>query len=311
VRNGGSRGPALDGPVLDAVAGLAALGWRGLGLGTLPWLFWTLSALGSNISETFLTEHHHTLVTDGPYQNGGNAVMVPTETSSRDGQGHRSAPSQRGSRPARDTFGIAMKVVSGLACGVFAAVLASSGPSAAQTCAAAGPMYSGSGQLIRPADYREWVYVTTGLGMTYGPAKAAAGRAPRFDNVFVTPDAYREFLRSGKWPDKTMFILEIRSADENVSINNGGRTQGELLAIEAAVKDQQRFSNGGWGYFSFDGPQGLADTAAPLPATATCYSCHKANTAVENTFVQFYPTLFEVAKRLGTVKPTYDPARKP
>jgi len=27
--------------------------------------------------------------------------------------------------------------------------------------------------------------------------------------------------------------------------------------------------------------------------------------------VQFYPTLFDVAKRLGTVKPTYDPTRKP
>ena len=32
--------------------------------------------------------------------------------------------------------------------------------------------------------------------------------------------------------------------------------------------------------------------------------------AVENTFVQFYPTLFEVAKRFGTVKATYDPNHK-
>jgi len=30
----------------------------------------------------------------------------------------------------------------------------------------------------------------------------------------------------------------------------------------------------------------------------------------ENTFVQFYPTLMEVARRLGTVKATYDPAHK-
>jgi hypothetical protein len=147
--------------------------------------------------------------------------------------------------------------------------------------------------------------------MTYGPAQAAAGRPPLFDNVFVTRAAYREFLRSGMWPDKTMFILEIRRADANVSINNGGHTQGDVVAIEAAVKDQQRFADGGWGYFSFDSPQGLADSAAPLPPTASCYSCHKANTAVDNTFVQFYPTLFDVAKRLGTIKPTYDQTRKP
>jgi hypothetical protein len=81
--------------------------------------------------------------------------------------------------------------------------------------------------------------------------------------------------------------------------------------MEASVKDRQRFPEDGWGYFSFDGPQGLMDSAAPLPATAACYSCHKTNTAVDNTFVQFYPTLFEVAKRLGTINPNYDPAKKP
>ena len=184
-------------------------------------------------------------------------------------------------------------------------------PSAAQTNTADGPAYAASGELIRPANYREWVYLTSGLGMTYGPAQQAADRPPLFDNVFVTQNAYRAFMRSGTWPDKTMFILEIRRADANVSINNGGRTQGDVVAIESAVKDLSRFPNGGWGYFSFDGPKGLADSAAPLPASASCYSCHKNNTAVDNTFVQFYPTLFEVAKRLGTVKTTYDPAKKP
>jgi hypothetical protein len=129
--------------------------------------------------------------------------------------------------------------------------------------------------------------------------------------VFVNRRAYTEFLRVGQWPEKTMFILEIRRADANVSINNGGRTQGDIVAIEASVKDRERFPGNGWGYFTFDGPEGLADSAASLPATARCYSCHETNTAVDNTFVQFYPTLFEVAKRLGTVKPTYDPARKP
>ena len=38
----------------------------------------------------------------------------------------------------------------------------------------------------------------------------------------------------------------------------------------------------------------------PVPATADCYTCHGTNTAVEHTFVQFYPTLLEVAKQKGT-----------
>ena len=108
-----------------------------------------------------------------------------------------------------------------------------------------------------------------------------------------------------------MLILEIRRADENVSINNGGHTQGGIVAIESAVKDRSRFPETGWGYFNFGTPQGLAESAAPLPTTERCYACHKANTAVDNTFVQFYPTLFDVAKRMGTVKPTYDPTKKP
>jgi hypothetical protein len=148
--------------------------------------------------------------------------------------------------------------------------------------------------------------------MTYGPAQPAAGRPPLFDNVFVTRDAYAEFLRSGTWPDKTMFILEIRRAETNVSINNGGHTQGDIAMIEAAVKDTTRFaSTGGWGYFDFGGRDRLVQSAAPLPTTAACYNCHAANTAVDNTFVQFYPELFAVAKAKGTVKPTYDPNRKP
>ena len=176
----------------------------------------------------------------------------------------------------------------------------------------AAPSFTNSGQLVRPLDYRSWVFVTSGLGMTYGPAQPAAGRPPLFDNVFVTRDAYMTFLGSGTWPDKTMFILEGRRAETNVSINNGGHTQGEVAFIEAAVKDVGRFKNtGGWGYFSFDSRDGLVDSAAPLPATARCYACHAANTAVDNTFVQFYPDLFAVAKAKGTIKATYDPNKKP
>ena len=98
-------------------------------------------------------------------------------------------------------------------------------------------------------------------------------------------------------------------------IDNVGKSQGALAAIEAAVKDVARFGgnagSNGWGYFSFDGENGLASgSAKALPTSATCYACHSANTAVDNTFVQFYPTLLEVAKRLGTVKPTFDPAHK-
>ena len=201
-----------------------------------------------------------------------------------------------------------MKTISSLVLLFWAVAVASHVPTQAQTARADQPTYSNDGKLVRPADYREWVYLASGLGMTYGPA--GTGRNPMFDNVFVTRESYRQFTQTGTWPEKTMFVLEIRSAETNVSINNGGQTQGGLVAIEVEVKDRSRFPETGWGFFNFgEGPNFQAAVAA-LPTSATCYSCHRQNTAVENTFVQFYPTLMEVARRMGTVKPAYDPAHK-
>jgi len=48
----------------------ATFRWVGVvvGLATLPLLYWVLSSLGRNISETFLTKDEHQLVTHGPYR---------------------------------------------------------------------------------------------------------------------------------------------------------------------------------------------------------------------------------------------------
>lgn len=182
-----------------------------------------------------------------------------------------------------------------------------------------GASFTAAGAVARPQDYREWVYLTSGLGMSYAPealaaaaAAAAAGqpRPPVFDNVFVNRQSYRAFLQSGRWPEGTMFILELRRGERHVSIDTGGQTQGTMVGMEAAVKDSTRYaSTGGWAYLGFSGSNGLSDSAMPNPPTASCYACHRDNTAVENTFVQFYPTLFEVAQKMGTVKTTYDPKR--
>src|SRR5258706_9123723 len=67
-----------------------------------------------------------------------------------------------------------------------------------------GPQYTSDGLLVKPENYREWVYLTSGLGMNYGAPAENPNAAPFFDNVFVNPSAYRAFLRTGTWPDKTV-----------------------------------------------------------------------------------------------------------
>jgi hypothetical protein len=54
------------------------------------------------------------------------------------------------------------------------------------------PQYSSDGQMRLPANYREWIFLSSGLAMTYGPAgQTNAQGNPRFDNVFVSPAAYK------------------------------------------------------------------------------------------------------------------------
>ena len=160
------------------------------------------------------------------------------------------------------------------------------------------PQYSGD-KLLRPANYREWVWLSSGFGMAYGPAaQANSSQDPPFDNVFVRPASYRAFLATGKWPDQTVFVLELRASVSKGSINQRGHFQGDVQAVEVEVKDEKRFP-GGWAFFGFD--KGV-ESARMIPATASCYTCHAQNGAVENTFVQFYPTLIEIAKQKGTFK---------
>ena len=159
------------------------------------------------------------------------------------------------------------------------------------------PVLTADHQLKVPADYRRWVFLGSGLGMVYGPLAAESNRDPLFDNVFVNPSSYDAFLKTGHWPDHTIFVLEVRQAASKESINKGGHFQAAVKGLEAEVIDSSL--PGGWAFFGLDSK---SPTVAAIPASASCYSCHRENGAVDRTFVQFYPELLEVAKAKGTLK---------
>jgi hypothetical protein len=85
------------------------------------------------------------------------------------------------------------------------------------------------------------------------------------------------------------------------SINKAGHYQtSEVMSGSVHVKDKSRF-DGGWAFFGF----GEGKTAKQIPTSAECYSCHQQHAAVDTTFVQFYPTLIEIAKKKGTLSAGY------
>jgi hypothetical protein len=158
--------------------------------------------------------------------------------------------------------------------------------------------------LAFPAQYRDWVYLSTGFDMSYNPTLASMDHH-MFDNVFVNQEAYREFLAKGRWPDGTMLVLEARAASLLRSLNKSGSFQGDdVMGVEVHMRDDKR---GGWGFYAFDGKQ----PAARIPDSADCYSCHQAHAAVDTSFVQFYPTLLPIAEAKGTLSEAYrhDPER--
>ena len=162
------------------------------------------------------------------------------------------------------------------------------------------PQYTADAQLKLPENYRAWVYLTSGFDMSYNPAMQMGGDHHMFDNVFVNPEAYKAFVETGTWPDKTTMVLEVRGAQGKGSINQKGNYQGELMGLEVHVKDEARFP-GKWAFFSFDDGK----TSKMIPASADCYSCHAAHAAVDTTFVQFYPTLLPIAMSKGTLSTNY------
>jgi hypothetical protein len=168
--------------------------------------------------------------------------------------------------------------------------------------------YAPDGQVRFPADYRQWVYLSSGVGMTYGPV-GQMGRMgpPLFDNVFVNPESYRAFLKTGHWPDKTMFVLEVRTSESHGSINQDGHFQTDVMGIEAEVRDTSA-KTGEWTFYSFDARKPSAGTTGrAIARDASCYACHGTNTAVDNTFVQFYPELYDIAVKKGTLNSKFKP----
>ena len=147
------------------------------------------------------------------------------------------------------------------------------------------PQYTQGGELLRPVGYESWVFAGASLGLSYSEGLRHEGPG-EFHNVFLEPTAFEQYQRTGHFPDKTMLVLALHEPKQRESIQKQGYFEGNLIALEAAVKDQERFKET-WAYFDF-GKEGASALAKPPEA---CHSCHAQHGADDNVFVQFYPPL--------------------
>jgi hypothetical protein len=123
----------------------------------------------------------------------------------------------------------------------------------------------GENTLMRP-EYQNWKVVDATTHDEYHA----------FGKAYISPNAYKEFSRTGKFPEGTVMVLE---------------SPGPNVSFLASVKDSSRFEDG-WGYFEFRDVEGRQTSkASALPSTAGCVACHRDRAALDQVFTQFYPVL--------------------
>lgn len=164
-----------------------------------------------------------------------------------------------------------------------------------------GPQYNDKGELKLPADFYTWVFVGSNLGIEYreaGEPDAAREKneekpdKPRnFHNIYINPEAYEQYAKSGKFPEKTVLVLDMYKAEagEPKSVVSDGRFPGKQTGVAIAVKNSARPDGGksDWAYYEFS----LDQSAAKAFPNKACYDCHLQHADDDNVWVQFYPTL--------------------
>src|SRR5712691_6367069 len=90
-----------------------------------------------------------------------------------------------------------------------AVFLGARGPAAvpASDSKMATPRYDETGALVRPEGFEQWTFVGANIGMSY--AEEAQAGPGEFHNIYTQPEAYAAYAATGRFPEKTMFLLVV------------------------------------------------------------------------------------------------------
>lgn len=170
--------------------------------------------------------------------------------------------------------------------GVAAAAVVLTGAGASEP----GAVFNNKGELIRPKDYREWVFV----GTSVTPHDMNGGNAafPEFHIVYMDRASYKAYQKTGVFPEGTTLVKELVSIGAKKAVSGNGYFMGDYNAVVVAVKSAKHFPNepGNWAYFGFGDHPNLAETAAAQP-TASCNACHQASANEDWVFTDYWPVL--------------------
>lgn len=165
------------------------------------------------------------------------------------------------------------------------------------------------GELIRPTNYRTWVYV--GTPVTPNDMNGGKAAFPEMHNVYIDPQSYEVYKETGIFREGTIIVKELVSVGAKEAVSGKGYFEGDFLGLEASVKSKKDFPDepGNWAIFSFsDMKTGILKETAPVLPAAMCVSCHQTSAADDYVFTQYYPIL-SAAKAFGKKNPENEAKR--
>lgn len=154
--------------------------------------------------------------------------------------------------------------------------------------------FNEQGELIQPKNFewREWIYV--GTPVTPHSLNPPEASFPEFHNVYIDPESFKHYSKTGKFRDGTVLIKELVSVGATEASSGKGYFEGDFIGLEASIKDSKRFKDepGFWAYFTFSHKAPPYPETAKLQPAASCNTaCHQAKAADDWVFTQHYPVL--------------------
>ena len=71
-----------------------------------------------------------------------------------------------------------------------------------------GPKWTANGELILPQGYHWWIFL--GSPITPNALNGGAANFPEYHNVYVHPEAFEAYKKSGEWPEGTILLKELQ-----------------------------------------------------------------------------------------------------
>ncbi len=146
------------------------------------------------------------------------------------------------------------------------------------------------GDITLPEGYREnWSHL--------GSWTVQEGEAKGIHDVYTERESVRAYLETGKWPDATTLVKEIRSLESGAKTTGVAQWAGKTIQWFVMVKDSQnRFPKNelwgdGWGWALFKPDNTKKQLAKSYQAD--CMACHVPAAATDRVFIEGYPTLIK------------------